>query len=71
MLTRMESDLESGSTKDATRLYCLYSQLADMGEIDRVYPDKIRQIISISNLYLPGKKVTTVHRSSLHLPDNR
>jgi ABC-type transport system involved in cytochrome bd biosynthesis fused ATPase/permease subunit len=22
-------------------------------------------------LYLPGKKVTTVHRSSLHLPDNR
>jgi hypothetical protein len=27
--------------------------------------------IGVNDLYLPGKKVTTVHRSSLHLPDNR
>lgn len=34
-----------------------------MGEIDRVYPDKIRQIISISNRTGSGKEIT----ADLHL----
>ena len=63
LLTRMEIDLESGSTKEAMRLYYLYSRRAGMREIDRVYPDKIKSILSISNRSGTGKEIT----ADLHL----
>lgn len=49
LLCRMEKDLEAGTEEDALRLYYLYSRRAGMREIERVYPDKIKQILSISN----------------------
>lgn len=49
LLCRMEKDLEAGTEKDALRLYYLYSRRASMREIERVYPDKIKQILSVSN----------------------
>ena len=63
LLTRMEIDLESGSTKEAMRLYYLYSRRAGMREIDRVYPNKIKRIVSISNRSGSGKEIT----ADLHL----
>ena len=63
LLTRMEIDLESGSTKEAMRLYYLYSRRAGMREIDRVYPNKIKRIISISNRSGSGEEIT----ADLHL----
>lgn len=63
LLAKMEIDLESGTSKEAIRLYCLYSRRADMWEIDRVYPDKIKRILSISNRSGSGKERT----AELHL----
>lgn len=63
LLAKMEIDLESGTSKEAMRLYCLYSRRADMWEIDRVYPDKIKRILSISNRSGSGKERT----AELHL----
>ena len=66
LLTRMEIDLESGSTKEAMRLYYLYSRRAGMREIDRVYPNKIKRIISISNRSGSGKEITADFRLLLY-----
>ena len=58
LLAKMEIDLEAGTSKEAMRLYYLYSRRADMWEIDRVYPDKIKRILSISNRSGSGKEIT-------------
>ena len=62
-LTRMEIDLESGSSKEAMRLYYHYSRRSLMCELDRVYPDKIKRIVSITNRSASGKEIT----ADLHL----
>ena len=62
-LSGMEKDLESGTTKEAMKLYYLYSRRAGLREIDRAYPNKIKQIISISNNSGTGKERT----ADLHL----
>ena len=48
-LCKMEKALEAGSNADELSLYYLYSRRAYISEINRVYPDKIKQILSISN----------------------
>ncbi len=63
LLSGMEKDLESGTTEDAMKLYYLYSRRAGMREIYRVYPNKIKQIISISNRSGSGKEI----KADLHL----
>lgn len=65
-LARMEEDLESGTSKEAMRLYYLYSRRAAMYEIDRVYPNKIKRIISVSNKVGSGKKITADLQLLLH-----
>lgn len=65
-LARMEKDLESGTSKEAMRLYCQYSRRAFIWEIDRVYPDKIKRIISISNRSGSGKERTADLQLLLH-----
>ena len=62
-LTRMEGDLEAGTSKEAMRLYYLYSRRASMRENERSYPDKIKRIITISNRSESGKEIT----ADLHL----
>lgn len=65
-LARMEKDLESGTSKEALKLYYLYSRRVGMYEIDRVYPNKIKRIISISNKVGSGKKITADLQLLLH-----
>lgn len=49
LLKKMEKDLEAGTEEEALRLYSLYARRAGLMEIERCYPDKIRQILSVSN----------------------
>ena len=63
LLVRMECDLEAGTSNEAMKLYYQYSRRASLRGIDRVYPNKIKRILEISNRTGTGKEIT----ADLHL----